>query len=66
MVKHIEDLFPKLRGKAYQVTSPRNEAYNCIAWAAGDTTDWWWPDFRLLYVSASLRLVPWQQALTSG
>src|SRR5260370_5589590 len=17
---------------------------NCIAWAAGDTTDWWWPD----------------------
>ena len=18
--------------------------YNCIAWAAGDVTDWWWPD----------------------
>ena len=43
MVKHIEDLFPKLRGKAYQVTSPRNEAYNCIAWAAGVTNNWWWP-----------------------
>jgi hypothetical protein len=19
-------------------------AYNCIAWAAGDTAHWWWPD----------------------
>ncbi len=24
--------------------SPATEAYNCIAWAAGDTTKWWEPD----------------------
>ena len=43
MVTHIEHLFPNLRGAAYQVTSPPDEAYNCIAWAAGDTADCWWP-----------------------
>jgi hypothetical protein len=25
------------------ITSPRTNAYNCIAWAAGDTSRWWWP-----------------------
>jgi len=25
------------------VTSPRFNGYNCIAWAAGDNTRWWWP-----------------------
>jgi hypothetical protein len=25
------------------VTSPSRNAYNCIAWAAGDDTRWWWP-----------------------
>jgi hypothetical protein len=44
MVAHIEQLFPSLRGTAYRVTSPPDEAYNCIAWAAGDTADPWWPD----------------------
>jgi hypothetical protein len=24
--------------------SPRDGDYNCIAWAAGDTGNWWWPD----------------------
>jgi hypothetical protein len=43
MVEHIERLFPGLRGTAYQVTSPADESYNCIAWAAGDTTEHWWP-----------------------
>jgi hypothetical protein len=43
MVEHIEHLFPALRGTAYTVTSPPNDAYNCIAWAAGETADWWWP-----------------------
>jgi hypothetical protein len=27
----------------YAVTSPRQPAYNCIAWAAGDDTRFWWP-----------------------
>jgi hypothetical protein len=44
MVERIAQAFPGLRGTAYQVTSPHDDKYNCIAWAAGDTTDWWWPD----------------------
>jgi hypothetical protein len=44
MVERIEHAFPGLRGRAYQVTSPQDDIYNCIAWAAGDTTRWWWPD----------------------
>jgi hypothetical protein len=30
-------------GKNYQVTSPGNDVYNCIAWAAGRVSEWWWP-----------------------
>ncbi len=44
MVEEIETLFPKLRTAPYRITSPRSDVYNCIAWAAGDTTSWWWPD----------------------
>jgi len=39
-----ESLFPDLVRTGYQITSPPDPAYNCIAWAAGDTTAWWWPD----------------------
>ena len=46
MVNGIEDLFPGLVGKDYQFTSPADEVYNCIAWAAGNSQDWWWPDAR--------------------
>jgi hypothetical protein len=44
MVEHIELAFPALRGRVYQVSSPPTRKYNCIAWTAGDTTNWWWPD----------------------
>jgi hypothetical protein len=40
----LEEVFPGLRGQPYQVTSPRDDDYNCIAWAAGDNRNWWWPD----------------------
>jgi hypothetical protein len=43
MVKEIEDYLPSLQGSGYQVTSPKDEAYNCIAWAAQETQRWWWP-----------------------
>ena len=43
MVEHIQALFPKLQRAPFRVTSPPDPAYNCIAWAAGDTNDWWWP-----------------------
>ncbi len=43
MVAEIELLFPKLQAAPYGITSPPNRDYNCIAWAAGDVTAWWWP-----------------------
>src|SRR5438045_6954499 len=43
MVRPLEEVFPGLTGGGYQVTSPRDGDYNCIAWAAGDTHTWWWP-----------------------
>ncbi len=43
MVNVIETLFPRLHAGNYQVTSPETDVYNCIAWAAGVTSKWWWP-----------------------
>ena len=43
MVDGLESAFPRLAGTDYRVTSPRDDAYNCIAWAAGATDNWWWP-----------------------
>jgi len=40
----LEDIFPALRGQPFQITSPRDGRYNCIAYAAGDNRNWWWPD----------------------
>jgi hypothetical protein len=40
----LEATFPGLQGKAYQFTSPRDQRYNCVAFAAGDMGAWWWPD----------------------
>jgi hypothetical protein len=44
MVEPIEALFPGLRTSPFRVTSPASRDYNCVAWAAGDTARWWWPD----------------------
>jgi hypothetical protein len=40
---HLEGLFPGLRDSGYVVTSPEEIRYNCVAWAAGDEQQWWWP-----------------------
>jgi hypothetical protein len=40
----LEDVFPGLRGQPFEVKSPKDDRYNCIAWAAGDNHNWWWPD----------------------
>jgi hypothetical protein len=40
----ILELFPGLRQTHWAVMSPQTPEYNCIAWAAGDPTRWWWPD----------------------
>lgn len=36
-------VFPNLNNNNFKVTSPATNRYNCIAWAAGSTTQWWWP-----------------------
>lgn len=40
----IEAAFPGLRDSRWQITSPQTPRYNCIGWAAGEETRWWWPD----------------------
>src|SRR6266487_89857 len=40
------DDFPNLSDSDYIETSPKTRKYNCIAWAAGDTSRKWWPDPR--------------------
>lgn len=39
----LENHFPRLRGADYRITSPPTDRFNCLAWAAGDTTQWWQP-----------------------
>ena len=40
----VENSFPNLKAGAYHATSPQSLDYNCMAWAAGDDGQWWWPD----------------------
>lgn len=35
--------FPGLANTEFEVTSPEDKDYNCIAWAAGEQGFWWWP-----------------------
>jgi hypothetical protein len=42
MVDWLKETFPNL--EHFQITSPSSEKYNCIAWAAADATQWWWPE----------------------
>jgi hypothetical protein len=43
MNDRLEAAFPGLRTTPFRVTSPADPSYNCIAWAAGGNSDWWWP-----------------------
>ncbi len=45
----LKSKFPNLND--YTKTSPATQAYNCIAWACGDNTRWWWPDPDPLSIS---------------
>lgn len=42
-VARIESWFPGLARRTFEITSPQDIRYNCIAWAAGDSSKWWWP-----------------------
>ena len=45
--------FPNLSGETIEILAPSSIRYNCIAYAAGDTSKWWgtveednyWPDY---------------------
>ena len=39
----VEARFPNLVKDGYDIESSRDPGYNCIAWAAGNNTRWWWP-----------------------
>ena len=41
-IDDLRALFPALSQDAVE-TSPRDDSYNCVAWAGGDTERWWWP-----------------------
>ena len=38
----LEDDFPGLAESEYRITSDKDVRYNCIAWAIGDTTSFWY------------------------
>ena len=37
----IVDIFPRLGGERFAVIGPVSRVYNCVAYAAGDSTQWW-------------------------
>ena len=39
----LEEAFPQLASDNYRLASPVDGNYNCIAYAADDTSIWWWP-----------------------
>ena len=42
-LREVQKKFPNLSDKT-EITSPDTSRYNCVAYAAGDTSRWWWPD----------------------
>ena len=46
-LRHLSDKvvaqFPNLERDNYEITSPQDPRYNCIAYAAGDDSRWWEP-----------------------
>ena len=40
---NIRNSFPRLSNTDLKITSDPDDQYNCIAWAAGVCTQWWWP-----------------------
>lgn len=44
LLRVMKGSFPNITEVNSRPTSPHDEGYNCIAWAAEDTDYWWWPD----------------------
>lgn len=47
----VREKFPYLQQSGFEHTSEPSRYYNCIAWAAGDSERWWWPDPRAYWPS---------------
>ncbi len=63
MSEPLESLFPGLRRGGYEITSPADPGYNCVAWAAQDVSRWWEPDpWGLRHWPAGVRREYTQQA----
>jgi hypothetical protein len=45
----LEIAFPHLREAPYEITSPADPSYNCIAWAVGENERWWWPSSQAFW-----------------
>jgi len=60
MVRPIDEIFPALAKGGFRITSPVDKRYNCIAHAAGDLANWWWP------LPADVRDVYWPAGATRG
>jgi hypothetical protein len=39
----FQSVFPNLSPDSFEKIAEEDPDYNCIAWAASDTTRWWWP-----------------------
>lgn len=44
--RELEEYFPRLVEGNYLITSPVDRNYNCVAWAVGDTSRFWY-DVRI-------------------
>ncbi len=44
-----KNIFPNLKNEDFKLTSPMTVGYNCIAWAANDSTRCWWPSSLIRY-----------------
>lgn len=40
----IVKAFPNLNNEDFKIVEPDTGQFNCIAFAAGDSNKWWWPD----------------------
>ena len=40
----LGDEFPNLYSEGFQTVAGPSGQYNCVGYAAEDTTRWWWPD----------------------
>jgi len=51
------NLFPGLRNSIFEIKSKKDKKYNCIAFAADDKKNWWWPIGRGYWPSGVPRTV---------